>query len=311
MELRHLRYFVAVAEEEHMTRAAARLCIQQPPLSQQIRALEEELGVVLFNRVGKRIELNAAGKLFLSEARAILTQVDAATQRVRRFDLGEEGRMRVGYTSSASMHELTPGIIRAFRDAHPLISLEIEEGSAHDLLCAVTEERIDAAFVRSPVTRYASLECISLIQEPMVVAIPIQHRLAAHPGQGLELSQLRDEPFILYRQVNGSGIKDMLITMCRSAGFEPRPVQEVHRMMGAIQLVAAGLGLSVVPQSLESIQPKSVVYRPLRHDSPVTVPLNLAYRSNVDAQAIKRFISLSRTLAQTLTATGRRSIDIP
>lgn len=300
MELRHLRYFVAVAEEEHMTRAAARLSIQQPPLSQQIRSLEEELGVLLFNRVGKRIELNAAGKLFLSEVREILTHVDEAVERVQRFDLGEEGRMRVGYTSSAAMHELTPGIIRAFRAAHPLIALEIEEGAAHDLLCAVQEERIDAAFVRSPVHHYASLECISLIQEKMVVALPTHHRLAAHPGQGLELSQLRDEPFILYRQVNGSGIKEMLIKVCREAGFEPQPVQEVHRMMGAIQLVAAGLGISVVPQSLDSIQPKSVVYRPFRDDSAVTVPLNLAYRSHGDAQAIKRFISLSKSLAQTL-----------
>jgi DNA-binding transcriptional LysR family regulator len=175
----------------------------------------------------------------------------------------------------------------------------------------VVEERIDAAFVRSPVSQYATLECISLIQERMVVAMPIQHRLAARAGQGVELSELRDEPFILYRQVNGSGIKDLLIKMCRSAGFEPKPVQEVHRMMGAIQLVAAGLGISVVPQSLDSIQPKSVVYRPLRHDSPVTVPLNLAYRNNVDAQAIKRFISLSRSLAQNLTAAGPTGIDIP
>lgn len=305
MELRHLRYFVAVAEEEHMTRAAARLCIQQPPLSQQIRALEQELGVQLFNRVGKRIELSAAGKLFLGEAREILTRVEEAAQRVRRFDLGEEGRMRVGYTSSASMHELTPGIIRAFRAAHPLISLEIEEGAAHDLLCAVEEERIDAAFVRSPVSRYATLECISLAQESMVVALPVRHRLAAQAGAGLELTELRDEPFILYRQVNGSGIKDMLITMCRKAGFEPQPVQEVHRMMAAIQLVAAGLGISVVPQSLDSIQPKSVVYRPLRHDSAVTVPLNLAYRRHVDAQAITRFIALSKSLAQALGGTGR------
>ena len=171
MELRHLRYFVAVAEEEHMTRAAARLSIQQPPLSQQIKALEQELGVILFTRLGKRIALNAAGKLFLSEAREILNRVDEAQQRVRRFDLGEEGRMRVGYTSSASLHELTPAIIRAFRATHPLMSLEIEEGAAHDLLCALEEERIDAAFVRSSVDQYATLECITLDREKMVVAM--------------------------------------------------------------------------------------------------------------------------------------------
>ena len=301
MELRHLRYFVAVAEEEHITRAAARLSMQQPPLSQQIKALEEELGVSLFNRVGKRIQLNGAGKLFLSDAREILTQADNAMQRVRRFDLGEEGRMRVGYTSSAALHELTPGIIRAFRAAHPLISLEIEEGAAHDLLCALEEERIDAAFVRSSVDQYATLECITLDREKMVVAIPTQHRLASQPQLGLGLAALKDEPFILYRQVNGSGIKEMLLKLCREAGFEPHAVQEVHRMMAAIQLVAAGLGISVVPKSLDTIQPKSVVYRPFDPPDSVTVPLNLAFRRNVDAQAIKRFLSLSNSLAKALS----------
>lgn len=299
MELRHLRYFVAVAEEEHITRAAARLSMQQPPLSQQIKALEAEIGVSLFNRVGKRIQLNGAGKLFLSEAREILTLVDNAVQRVRRFDLGEEGRMRLGYTSSAALHELTPGIIRAFRMAHPLISLEIEEGSAHDLLCALEEERIDAAFVRSSVEKYATLDCMGLDQERMVVAIPAQHRLAAQAESGLRLKDLKDEPFILYRQVNGSGIQELLLRLCRKAGFEPRPVQEVHRMVAAIQLVAAGLGISVVPQSLDTMQSKNVVYRPFDPADSVTVPLNLAFRRNVDAQAIKRFLSLSKALATT------------
>lgn len=300
MELRHLRYFVAVAEEEHITRAAVRLCMQQPPLSQQIKALEQELGVSLFNRVGKRIVLNGAGKLFLSEAREILTHADNAVKRVRRFDLGEEGRMRIGYTSSASLHELTPKIIRAFRAAHPLISLEIDEGAAHDLLCAVEEERIDAAFVRSPVTQYATLESISLNQENMVVALPVQHPLASSLGVGLDLASLKNESFILYRQVNGSGIKEGFIKRCRDVGFEPHAAQEVHRIMAAIQLVAAGMGISVVPQSLDSIQPKSVVYRPFNPPSAVTVPLNLAYRRHVDAQAIKRFIALSQSLAKTL-----------
>ncbi len=300
MELRHLRYFVAVAEEEHITRAAARLSMQQPPLSQQIKALEQELGVSLFNRVGKRIQLNAAGKLFLSDAREILTQAENAVKRVQRFDLGEEGRMRVGYTSSASLHELTPGIIRAYRAAHPLIALEIDEGAAHDLLCAVEEERLDAAFVRSPVTQYATLDCISLNQENMVVALPMQHRLASSAGIGVGLIELKDESFILYRQVNGSGIKEGFINVCREAGFEPQAAQEVHRMMAAIQLVAAGMGISVVPQSLNAIQPKSVVYRPFDPPSAVTVPLNLAYRRHVDAQAIKRFITLSQSLAKTL-----------
>jgi len=300
MELRHLRYFVAVAEEENITRAAAKLSMQQPPLSQQIKALEEELGVCLFSRVGKRIQINAAGKLFLGEAREILKHADTAIQKVRRFDLGEEGRMRLGYTSSAALHELTPRIIRAFRAAHPLISLEIEEGSAHDLLCALEEERIDAAFVRSSVEKYSTLESMGLDQEEMVIAIPLEHRLAIQAEAGLSLADLKEEPFILYRQVNGSGIKEMLFRLCKEAGFEPMAVQEVHRVMAAIQLVAAGLGISVVPKSLNTIQPKSVFYRPFDPSDSVTVPLNLAFRRNVDAQAIKRFLSLSSSMAVSL-----------
>lgn len=300
MELRHLRYFVAVAEEEHMTRAAARLFMQQPPLSLQIKALERELGVALFNRVGKRIQLNAAGKFFLSDARDILAKSDAAVKRIKRFDLGEEGRMRVGYTSSSALHELTPEIISVFRKSHPLISLEIEEGPAHDLLCALEEERIDAAFVRSPVTHYPTLECIGLKEEEMVVAVPIQHPLAARLNDGLDLAELRNELFILYGQVHGSGITDMLTQRCREQGFEPQAAQEVPRVMAAIQLVAAGFGICIVPQSLGMIQPKNVAYLRFKSKHTVTVPLNLAYRRNVDAQAIKRFLGLSKSLSTPL-----------
>ena len=296
MELRHLRYFVAVAEEEHMTRAAARLFMQQPPLSLQIKALEQELGVSLFNRVGKRIQLNAAGKFFLSDARDILAKADASVKRIKRFDLGEEGRMRVGYTSSSALHELTPEIISIFRKSHPLISLEIEEGPAHELLCALEEERIDAAFVRSPVTHYPTLECIGLKEEEMLVAVPIQHPLATRLD-GIDVAELHNELFILYGQVHGSGITEMLTQRCREHGFEPQAAQEVPRMMAAIQLVAAGFGICIVPQSLGMIQPKNVAYLPFKSRHSVTVPLNLAYRRNVDAQAIKRFLGLSKSLS--------------
>ncbi|MDB5966533.1 MAG: hypothetical protein JWQ72_3033 [Polaromonas sp.] len=297
MELRHLRYFVAVAEEEHITRAAKRLFIQQPPLSQQIKALEEELGVTLFTRVAQRIQLNAAGKLFLNDAHEILSRVDSAVRRVQRFDQGEEGSLRIGFSSSASLHELTPQIVRAFRTAHPLVALEIEEGAAPDLLASLEQERIDLAFLRSPVVRNPLLESVELLQENMVVAIPTKHPLADRPGKGLRLQDLKDEDFILYRQTQGTGIKDMLMAVCRTAGFEPRAVEEVYRVLAAIHLVAAGLGISVVPKSLEAIQPGSVVYRPFDPPDVFTVPLNLVYRRNVEAQAIKRFVALSRTFS--------------
>jgi len=302
VELRHLRYFVAVAGEEHMTRAASRLAIQQPPLSQQIQALEQELGVQLFDRRPRSIRLNAAGKLFLSDARKVLANVDAAVQRVRRFDLGEEGRIRVGFTSSASLHQLTPRIVRAFRTSYPLMFLEIGEGTTHDLLHAVEQERLDIAFVRSPLPANSSLESVTLVRENMVVALPSNHRLAQEPRQGIALAALKDEDFILFHPLNGWGIKDMLMEVCQRNGFAPRAVEEVPRLIAAIHLVAAGLGISIVPQSMRSIQPDCVVYRPLDPPTAFTVPLELAHRRNVDAEGIRRFLAMSLQLAQADTA---------
>jgi DNA-binding transcriptional LysR family regulator len=162
MELRHLRYFVTVAEEEHITRAAMRLGMKQPPLSQQIRQLEDEIGVSLFDRHPKRIALNAAGKIFLSDARRILAAAEDAIDRVRKFDLGQEGTILIGMTSSASVHPICIEIVREFRAAQPLVSIQIEEGANHDLLVMLEEERLDFAFVRSGVDRYPLVTCRTL-----------------------------------------------------------------------------------------------------------------------------------------------------
>ncbi len=140
MELRHLRYFVAVAEEGSVTKAAERLGIQQPPLGQQIRALEQELGVALFDRAAKRISLNATGKVFLTEALDLLARANGAVDHVRRFDRGERGRLDVGFTSSASLHRWTPKMLRAFRDAYPLAEITVEERETYELILALRQK---------------------------------------------------------------------------------------------------------------------------------------------------------------------------
>ncbi|MDD2861948.1 MAG: LysR family transcriptional regulator, partial [Acidiphilium sp.] len=276
MELRHLRYFVAVAEEEHITRAAARLCIQQPPLSQQIGALEQELGVKLFTRASRSIRLNAAGKIFLSDARRILASVNDAVRRVQQFDQGKEGNVRIGFTSSGSMHPRTQAIIQHFRAHYPLVSMKIEEGANHDLLYMVEQERLDFAFVRTDADRYATLDCACLLREPMMLAIPQSHRFAVGPQTPLPFSSLREEPLVFYRQINGSGIGAMLTEACQAAGFEPLIVEETPRIISTIQMVAAGFGCAVVPQSLRLFGSPSVVYRDFVSGSAFTVPLNLA-----------------------------------
>lgn len=289
MELRHLRYFVAVAEDEHITRAAARLGIQQPPLSQQIQALERELGVSLFARRPRKITLNSAGKVFLSDARRILASVDDAVQRVRQFDLGEEGTVLLGLTSSASMHPQTTRIIDRFRSKFPLVSLQIEEGANHDLLHLVEEERLDIAFVRTEVDRYPTLKSICLSHESMVVAIPAKHELAQR-HRPISLWELADRDIVFFRQTNGSGIGESLLAACDRAGFRPRIVSETQRIISAINMVAAGFGVSVVPASMQALTLPNVVFCPLVEDGGFSVPLNVVFRRHADAETLRRFL---------------------
>ena len=178
MELRHLRYFVAVAEESHITRAAERLGMQQPPLSQQIRALEQELDVQLLRRKPRGVELTDAGIALLADARAILAQVDHAFARTRRTARGEQGQISVGFTSSAPFHPYVPQIIRAFREAFPRVSLTLEESGTTELILQLRQERIDAAFIRTAIANQEGLVVDPLLQEPMMVALPHSHVIA-------------------------------------------------------------------------------------------------------------------------------------
>jgi DNA-binding transcriptional LysR family regulator len=282
---------VAVAEEEHMSRAAQRLNIQQPPLSKQIQLLEQELGVTLFLRQPRKITLNAAGKVFLSDARRILALSREAVERVRQFSLGEEGSVRVGFTSSASMHPLTLAILDRFRRAYPLVSLKIEEGANHDLLYLVEQERLDVAFVRSEVNRYPGLASQMLIHEPMSVALPHDHEMAGEDE--LDLDTLAGLPMVIFRQANGSGIGELLIKAMAQRGLVPNVVEETQRILGALNLVAAGFGVAVVPSSIEALRLPNVAYRPLRGAGNFTVPLNVAYRKNILAESVRRFLVIA------------------
>src|ERR1700719_4628292 len=170
MELRHLRYFVAVAEEGHVTRAAERLGIQQPPLSQQIRALETELDVQLFRRKPRGVELTQAGEALLADAQASLRHVQHAVIATRRTARGEAGRIGLGFTSSASFHPVVPQVIRDYREAHPGVALSLEESGTGELVAALLDERLDAAFVRSPIGAAAGIAVHSVLEEAMVAA---------------------------------------------------------------------------------------------------------------------------------------------
>ncbi len=220
MELRHLRYFVAVAEERHITRAAARLGIQQPPLSQQIRALEAELQVQLLRRKPRGVELTQAGEVLYAEAQQILRQIEHATTAARRVGRGEAGRIGLGFTSSASFHPFVPRVIREYREAHPLVALSLEESGTGELVAALQAERLDAAFVRSPIGAAEGIAVHSILAEPMVAVLPEGHALAVG-GKPLALAALAPETFILYRRPLGPGLYDAIIAACQRAGFSP------------------------------------------------------------------------------------------
>ena len=298
MELRHLRYFIAVAEEGHVTRAAARLGIQQPPLSQQIRALETELEVQLFRRKPRGVELTQAGEALLTEARTVLDRVEHAVAAARRTGRGDAGRIGVGFTSSASFHPFVPRIIREFREASPLVALSLEEAGTGELVDGLLAERIDAAFVRSPIGAAAEVAVHSVLKEEMVVALPAGHRLAAGASPArLPLAALEPEIFILYRRPLGPGLYDAIIAACQRAGYSPRIGQEAPRMLATLSLVAAGLGVTLIPASMQRMGMEGIVYRRLAHNAGLIAPLNLACRRGESAPAVRRLIALVRRTA--------------
>ena len=302
MELRHLRYFIAVAEERHVTRAAARLGIQQPPLSQQIRALEQELGAQLFHRQPRGVDLTDAGHALLADARTILALVDRAATTVRQTAQGVRGRVAVGFTSSAPFNPFVPRVIRAFREACPDVSLTLEENGTADLVQGLRSGRVDAAFIRSPIADAPDLVVRGLLDEEMVVALPTAHRLApaaGRDGAALPLRALAAETFILYRRPSGPGLHDAVISACRRAGFSPNIGQEAPLIVSTLNLVAAGLGVSIVPASLRRQHMDGVAYRRITARARPRAPINLAHRRDENSPAARRFIELVDRLRRT------------
>ncbi|MDZ5451779.1 LysR family transcriptional regulator [Labrys sp. ZIDIC5] len=299
IELRHLRYAVAVADEGHVTRAAERLGIQQPPLSQQIRVLERAVGAPLFQRLPRGVRLTEPGRVLVERARLVLQDVDAALEAARRAARGEQGRLAVGYTTSAAFHPLVSAVVRGLRDAAPGIALSLEEGSTGDLIELLRADRLDAAFVRAPAARPDGLIVEPLHVEEMLVALPDHHPLAAVSlrRQRLSLAALANETFVLNRRPSGPGLYDDIIAACRAAGFSPMVGQETPRMVSTLSLVSAGLGLSIVPASMAKLETNGIVYRRLDDTTRLTAPLYLARRADEPSPSLSKFLDMVRRRA--------------
>jgi DNA-binding transcriptional LysR family regulator len=306
MELRHLRYFIAVAEEKHITRAAERLGMQQPPLSQQIKSLEQELDAQLFLRKARGVELTDAGRAFLEEARATLMHLDRAFDSTRRASRGEQGRLCVGVTSTTPFHPVVPRAIRAFREACPMVALTLEECLSNESVDRVKNEQMDVAFIRAAMGNGHELAVTSLLDEPMVVALPTTHMLARTKAETpVSFDQLSGETFILYGPP-GTGMYDSTIAACRAAGFSPRignlgaSTQLAPRITSTLSLVGAGLGITFVPSSLQRMNMEGVIYRTIKGANRPTVTLKLASRRDEKSAAVKRFISFVKKEAKEL-----------
>jgi DNA-binding transcriptional LysR family regulator len=294
VELRHIRYFLAVAEERNFTRAAEKLGVGQPPVSQQIRDLEQELGAQLFHRVPHGAELTEAGGAFLIEARSILTGAERGKLAVQRAHRGQSGILSLGLSGSAAFNPLVTGAIQRFRRRWPDVLLMLDEMNTMPLLERLGRGELDAAFIRPGLEDIEGIRLHRLDDEPMAVAMPAHHRLAR--SQSLELKALAQEPFILFPPASGLSLYHEVIVACRSNGFDPVVGQVAPQISSALSLVSAELGVSIVPASITQIQVTGVVYRPIQGLAPVA-RLALAVRRDRGQIVLQNFIHALRGAA--------------
>ncbi|WP_426977578.1 LysR substrate-binding domain-containing protein [Pseudarthrobacter sp. O4] len=287
MELRHLRYFVAVAELLHFGQAAERLHMAQPPLSQQIRALEAEIGVELLARTTRNVSLTPAGAVFYDDALRILKSVDEAVDRVKRFGDGQLGGLRVGFTGSASYRQL-PEFVRIVKAEMPGVSLDIHtEMLTPEQEEALANSELDVAFLRPP-TRTPGISSRLVGREPLVLIVSAQHRLSRR--ESVSMAELRDEGFIMYPAGSGSVVNDAVVHACLKAGFVVRREHEATKTSTVLSLVAGGLGVALVPDSVRSFRLDGVAFVAV-DDAPM-IDLALAWRENDPLPLLARLLEV-------------------
>jgi len=294
MELRHLRYFIAVAEELNFTRAATRLHIGQPPLSMQIRDLEEEIGVRLFERGPRRVALSTAGERFLLHARRILDGVEEAVAEARRAARGELGELRVGFTSSLPFTDLLPDALNAYRRRFPQVRLQLREMFTPEQFQALVSGELDVGFVRLQAgTPPAGIVLREVARNPLRLVVNAAHRLAG--AAQVHLAELAGEDFISFPADVGTDLPGVLRALCRQAGFEPRIVQTAREATTQIGLVAAGLGVAVLPAPLESVRIARVRYLALAEPE-AQFRLALAIREGEPVPTLGGFLEVLESL---------------
>lgn len=289
MELRYLRYFVAVAEARNFTRAARDLGISQPPLSQQIQRLEREIGTPLLRRLTRGIELTEAGESFYEDACQILALSDAALEKTKGIARGMNGRLALGITSSNAFHPQIFALLRQFQLRYPAVTLRQVEGNMAALMSALGEGELDIAFVRLPCESSKAFNLRIIDVEPMVIALHRDHPLAGEVM--LPLVQLQETAPILFPREVAPGLYEQVFNSCLRAGIDMRQARQSSQLSSSLSMVAAGFGFALVPQSMTCIHHPEVIYRPLS-GTPVTTDIAIAWRRFERSRTVKRFLEM-------------------
>jgi len=291
MEFRHLKYFVTVAEELHFSRAAEKLYLTQPALSKQIRVLEKQLQVKLFDRSKQKIKLTRAGEKFLETARQILIELESGVENTRKVARQEIGQIKVAFTAAA-LNTVLPEIMSQFRQIYPDVALILSELCTEDQVEALKGDRIDLGFLHPPIRdRDGSLNLQFLREDSILVVLPASHPLAEQ--KKISLASLADEPIIIYPREKGPVLYEQFLQLCQTAGFVPKIVQEVEMAQTRLGLVAAGVGISFILSSSQNLSVKGVVCRSLLEEFP-KLELAIAWQKDNSSRVLQQFIKLAR-----------------
>ena len=286
IELRHLRYFIAVAEELHFGHAAARLNISQPPLSQQIQILEQQIGARLFARTNRSVSLTEAGRQFLADSRQILSQVDDAAARAARLHHGETGELRIGFTSSAPFIKAVSDTLSTFRRRYPDVHIQTRETNTREQIVPLNEGALDLGLMRNTQLQ-DTLAWERVLREPLLAMVPRDHPLASQPR--VSLRELAREPFVFFDPHVGTGLYDDILGLMRRYDLTPAITQEVGEAMTIIGLVAAGLGVSILPASFRRVQLLEMCWLPIEEQDAVSEMWLVWSKHHEQGQAARRF----------------------
>ena len=293
MELRQLRYFVAIAEDGSFLRAAQRLHVSQPPLSTQIKSLEDELGVQLFERSNRGVVLTAAGAIFFDETRAILARLEHAKREALRVGRGEIGMLSIGFVSIAD-YGILPPALKSFRAHQPLAEVQLHELTTDAQLRELRANRLDLGVGLGPVDE-PDIDFEQLLQEELIVAAPSGHPVLNNDGP-VDLRALSKESFIVPPREVAPGLFDLAMSHCRSAGFAPRITQHARQMQTVVGLVSSSMGVALVPSSVRNLKRAGVRYRPLR-GKPALIELGILRLRESQSALRDRFIDALRIAA--------------